>query len=68
MSGTTESARVNKINELLCERWRNTTWNRVFLMVEESEGVCSLEGVDRRMVKVQRKVLENPISTWERLH
>lgn len=66
--GMTESARVKKINELLCERWRNRITGRCFMLLEEVDGVCLLESIDRRTLSVCRWVLTANNSAWERLH
>lgn len=67
MSGMTESAQVKRINELLGERWRNTVSGRCYLLTSERSGLCTLEGIDRRVIEVHREILEYPKSTWERI-
>lgn len=67
MSGMTESAQVKKINELLGERYRNRISGRCYLLTSEVSGMCTLEGIDRRVIEVSRETLDNPNSAWERI-
>lgn len=46
--------------------YRNTVTGRTYQLVDEVSGVCVLEGVDRRIVWVDRETLESPNSAWER--
>lgn len=66
MTTMTESHRVRQIKSLLDERYRNTTFNRSYLLISEAAGVCSLEGIDRRVIEVSRNTLENS-EVWERM-
>lgn len=65
--GMTESAQVKKINELLGERYRNKVSGRCYLLTREYNGLCTLEGIDRRVIDVARETLDNPNSAWERI-
>lgn len=67
MSGMTESAQVKKINELLGERYRNRISGRCYLLTREVGGMCTLEGIDRRIIEVSRETMDNPNSAWERI-
>lgn len=67
MSGMTESAQVKKINELLGERYRNRISGRCYLLTREVAGMCTLEGIDRRIIEVSRETLDNPNSAWGRI-
>ena len=46
--------------------YRNTVTGHLYRLVDEASGVCVLEGVDRRLVWVDRETLESPNSAWER--
>lgn len=48
------------------ERYRNTVTGRHYLLICEWNGVCTLEGIDRRVVDVARRILDTS-DVWERV-
>ena len=66
MSGMTESPIVKRINQLCGERYLNRVSKRIYLLINEIDGWCHLEGIDRRMIEVSRKILDES-DVWERL-
>ena len=50
----------------MLERYVNTTTGRHYLLIMESGGLCTLEGIDRRVVDVRRDILDNS-DVWQKL-
>jgi len=48
------------------ERYVNTVSGRHYLLIRESGGLCTLEGVDRRVVDVRREILDSS-DVWRKL-
>lgn len=67
MTTMTESHRVRQINALLGERYRNKVSGRHYRVTREAAGLCTLEGIDRRVIDVAREILIDPNSAWERV-
>lgn len=62
-----ESAKVKKINALLGERYINLVSGRQYLLIREMSGLCTLEGIDRRVVDISREALDSIDSAWKRI-
>jgi hypothetical protein len=48
------------------ERYENTTSGRRYLLIREFSGLCTLEGIDRRVIDVRREVLDRS-EVWRRV-
>lgn len=46
--------------------YRHSITGRLYRLVEEVNGVCHLEQIDRRVTKVRREILDDIRSVWER--
>jgi hypothetical protein len=79
MHGMTESARVQRINALCAEsdsqtpprprqlpRYRHRATNRAAVLIAETDGVCTLQGIDGRSTYALRASLDNH-EIWEKL-
>lgn len=62
----TESAQVRRINALCGERYLNNVSGKRYLLIHEYNGLCTLEGIDRRVVDVHRETLDTS-DVWEKL-
>lgn len=46
--------------------YRHAITGRQYLLVDEKDGTCYLEPMDRRTIKVKREVIDDIRSVWER--
>ena len=46
--------------------YRHAITGRQYLLIDEKDGSCYLEPVDRRLTKVKRETLDDIRSVWER--
>lgn len=62
----TESAQVRRINALCGECYFNNVSGKRYRLIRESEGICHLEGIDRRVTEVARSIIDAS-EVWEKL-
>lgn len=46
--------------------YRHSITGRQYLLVDEKDGTCYLEPMDRRVIKVKREIIDDIRSVWER--
>lgn len=46
--------------------YRHAVTGRLYRLVDEVDGICHLEQIDRRVTKVKREIIEDIGSVWER--
>lgn len=54
------------MNEQSKPIYRHAITGRQYLLIEEKDGICYLEPMDRRVTKVKRDILDDIRSVWER--
>lgn len=59
-------AELERINAQIGDRYRNTVTGRSYRLTREWNGVCTLEGIDRREVDVSLAILDSS-DVWEKL-
>lgn len=61
-----ESPRVKRINELCAPRYRHGITGRTYRLIDEVDGICHLEPIDRRVMHVTRAILDDEGSVWSK--